>query len=116
MAGAGIMSLRLPPATGGPACTVRCGARTRAVRSHRVVQGARVGAHQLTCGPNQLKWKLRARTRAVSVTAAVPEPGPEEVELEDMCLETGKRLLFELRSKARMDDVVAKAAAYLDAR
>ena len=84
MAGAGIMSLRLPPATGGPACTVRCGARTRAVRSHRVVQGARVGAHQPTRGPNQLKWELRARTRAVSVTSAVPEPGPEEVELEDM--------------------------------
>ena len=47
---------------------------------------------------------------------AVDDETGEEVELEDMCLETGKRLLFELRSKARMDDVVAKAAAYLDAR
>jgi hypothetical protein len=40
----------------------------------------------------------------------------EEIELEEMCLETGRITLFGLRSRARMDDVVAKAAAYCDAR
>ena len=47
---------------------------------------------------------------------ALDDDTEEEIELEDMCLETGRITLFGLRSRARMDDVVAKAAAYCDAR
>ena len=47
---------------------------------------------------------------------AMDDATEEEIELEEMCLETGRIVLFGLRSRARMDDVVAKAAAYCDAR
>ena len=47
---------------------------------------------------------------------ALDDDSEEEIELEEMCLETGRIVLFGLRSRARMDDVVAKAAAYCDAR
>lgn len=43
---------------------------------------------------------------------AIDDDTGEELELEEMCLETGRITLFGLRSRARMDDVVAKAAAY----
>ena len=41
---------------------------------------------------------------------AIDDDTEEEIELEDMP-ETGRITLFGLRSRARMDDVVAKAAA-----
>lgn len=47
---------------------------------------------------------------------ALDDASGEVVELEEMCLETGKVLLFGLRSRARMDDLVEKAAAYCDDR
>ena len=47
---------------------------------------------------------------------AVDDATGEEVELEEMCLTTGRITLFGLRSRERMDDVVAKAAHYLDSR
>ena len=47
---------------------------------------------------------------------ALDDDTEEEIELEEMCLETGRITLFGLRSRARMDDVVAKAAAYCDSR
>mmetsp|Transcript_18777 Transcript_18777/g.57833 ORF Transcript_18777/g.57833 Transcript_18777/m.57833 type:complete len:149 (+) Transcript_18777:383-829(+) len=46
---------------------------------------------------------------------ALDENG-DEIELEELCLETGKITLFGLRSRERLDDLVAKAAAYEDAR
>mmetsp|Transcript_28328 Transcript_28328/g.84817 ORF Transcript_28328/g.84817 Transcript_28328/m.84817 type:complete len:149 (+) Transcript_28328:224-670(+) len=47
---------------------------------------------------------------------AVDDATGEEIELEEMCLTTGRITLFGLRSRERMDDVIAKAAAYCDAQ
>jgi hypothetical protein len=47
---------------------------------------------------------------------AIDDDTGDEIELEEMCLETGRITLFGLRSRARMDDVVAKASAYNNAR
>ena len=51
--------------------------------------------------------------RGPNAVALNDETG-EQVELEEMCLTTGRITLFELRSRARMDDVVAKAIRHLD--
>ena len=55
-------------------------------------------------------------TRAGPNAIALDDDSGEEIELEDMCLTTGRITLDGLRSRERMDDVVQKAAAYLDAR
>ena len=60
--------------------------------------------------------KERPRQAAGRPASSLDDDSEEEIELEEMCLETGRITLFGLRSRARMDDVVAKAAAYCDAR
>ena len=71
------------------------------------------------CGRDDLfvqTVKCRGSCERGPNAVALDDATEEQIELEEMCLETGRITLFGLRSRARMDDVVAKAAAYCDAR
>ena len=68
---------------------------------------------RLVCADREVPRQLRARPERHRPGR---RHGGRKIELEEACLETGRITLFGLRSRARMDDVVAKAAAYCDAR